>query len=644
MSSSSVIPSGEHLGPLASLYRELRHALVVGNLSEAESVGQSLQALLSEQENHSKDELSDNQLHREVMFTLLRAINAILSRDNQSGLAELKTLPDDILLKDSMLWVARFWTAVAHRNAGSIAQARLVMKDALKLAERLDPRDHATSLNTLAEIEHQTGNLDDAHAYLEEALGLSEAIRDRRGQATARLAQARIQATQGHAEQAALTAHNALVLDPSWPDPVVFLARQSMLEGKLKKAERILGYLQRLEPPPPELDSELGLLEVLRSKKVTPQALGEFLRLEDALPSDSVVRKMQTLVEESPSFPHLREKLAWKLLHLGRVKEAEVHFRLLAEQELDMDMRSSVRLGLGTAAAQSGPARRPGHRLRAAVSSVPPSLRGKPDAHSKPTRVLPAVELPAPEPHSMEAAPPPMVLEAEPSVIIAEAPDQAEPIPSNQIPSDQRKTMPMPPEEQYKVVLEAAPPPPPHEDRQSASSGPSKARSAIDALDGRKAVFKGGLQHLGVPELLQFFHSSRMTGTLLISAEQGLGAVHFDEGMIAGAAAPACSNLGDLLKADGVVTAAELETASQAQLTEENSRLLGAILVEDGRVDAQTMRAALEKQVFLAIGEMMDWRDGQFAFAPVAAGEPFPSELELCLDPQMVLLDVLGGD
>ena len=610
----------------------------MGNLSEAEKTGESLQGLLSEQEKHSKDELSDNQLHREVMATMLQAINAILSRDNMGGLDQLKLLPDDILLKDSMLWVARFWTAVAHRNAGNIAQARLVMKDALKLAERLDPRDHATSLSTLAEIEHQTDNLEDAHAYLEEALQLSERIRDRRGQATARLTQARIQASQGNAEQAALTAHNALVLDPSWPNPVVFLARQSMLEGKLKKAERILGYLQRLDPVPPEAASELGLVENIRNKRVSLRVLGEFLRLEDALPSNEIVQKLKRLVKESPDFPHLREKLAWKLLHLGRVQEAEQHFRALAEQELDMDMRSSVRLGLGTAAAHGGPAVVPARRLSAAVSSVPPSLRGKPDAHSKVTRLMPAVDVPLSPPDSIEATPPPMMLEAEPSVIVAEEPGTAEPIPS-----DQRKTMPMPPEEQHRVVLDAVPPPS-MSDNRSPEAAPTKAQSAMDALDGRKAVFKGGLQHLGVPELLQFFNSSRMTGTLLISANPGLGAVHFDSGMIAGAAAPACRNLGDLLRTRGAATDAQLDAASQTQLSEEDSRLLGAILVESGQVDKETMRSVLKEQVYLAIGEMMDWRDGQFAFAPVRGGEPFPSELELCLDPQMVILDVLSED
>ena len=613
----------------------------MGNLAEAEKIGQSLFTLLSEQENHSRDELSDNQLHLEVMATMLRAINAILSRDNKTGLEELKKLPDDILLKDSLLWVGRFWMAVAHRNAGNTAQARLVMKDALNLAKRLDPRDHATSLSTLAEIEHQTGNLEDAFRYLEEALQLSEQIRDRRGQATARLAQARIQATRGDSEQAALTAHNALVLDPSWAAPVVFLARQSMLEGKLKKAERILGYLQRLDPPPPEAEAELGLLEIIRDRKVSLKVLGEFLRLEDALPSDQVVRQMEALVEESPDFPHLREKLAWKLLHLGRVKDAEAHFRVLAELELDMDMRSSVRLGLGTVAAQSGTSRQPGRRLRAAMSSVPPALRGKTDAHSRPTRMMPAISTEQLS-EALEPDSPAMVIEAEPSVIVAEEPDLAEPIPRGHISPDQRKTAPMSPEEQERVVLEAAPPPT-RAERQEERSG-STAPTAIDALDGRKAVFKGGLNHLGVPELLQFFHSSRMTGTLLISAEQGLGAVHFNGGMLAGAAAPRCRNLGELLLADGSVTEEELEAASKAQQAEQDSRLFGAILVENGQVDQETMRAVLEKQVYLAIDEMMDWRDGQFAFAPDLSDEPFPAELELCLDPQMVLLDVLGGE
>ncbi len=606
-------------------------------------VGESLDALLAAQEDFSTYELADNQMHREVMSVLVLAIKAILSRDNQSGLAELQRMPDEILLNESMLWVASFWRALAHRNAGDTNSARMAMKEALSLAKSLGPRDHSTSLSTLAEIEYQSDNFDEAHGYLEEAMLLSANISDRRGQATARLAQARIQAAAGRPDEASFTAHNALVLDPSWPAPVVFLARQAMLDGKLKKAEQILSFLMRLDPQPPEAGAELGLLQVISSKHIPLRVLREYLRLEEALPSDEVVKKFKELVQISPEFLHMREKLAWKLLHLGRKKEAEEHFKILAEQELDMDMRSSVRLGLGTAATLTEQPQQPGKRLAAAVSSVPESLKGTTDRYSRPTSVQPAVNMPPPPPAeafevSVQGRSPTSEVEVthtdDAEIII-----EAEPGPPDV--RDQSKTMPFATEEQQRVIFDAAPPPSEAEVEQQRSAG---EQSTMDKLDGRKAVFKGGLQHLGVPELLQFFHSSRMTGTLLISAEQGLGAVHFNGGMIAGAASPSCSNLGVLLISEGIVTKDQIEKATTTQADGDDDRLLGSIVVEQGLASKEAMSTVLENQVFLAIGEMMDWREGQFAFSPDSDKEPRLAEVEINLDPQMVLLDVLGGD
>jgi len=614
-------------------------------------VGESLQALLMAQEDFSTDELADNQLHREVMSILVRAINSILSRDNHGGLEALKLLPGKVLINDSMLWVAAFWTAIAHRNAGNIDGAREASTEAVSLSRRLGARDRSTSLGTLAEIEYQSGNLEQADHYLEQAQELSRTIDDRRGQASARLAQARVRAAAGALAEAAFIAHNALVLDPTWPAPIVFLGRQAMLEGKLKKAERILAFLMRLEPRPPEAAAELGLLSVISSSHIPLRVLREYLQLEGALPGEEVVSRMGKLVELCPDFLHLREKLAWKLLHLGRNQEAEEHFQALAELELDLDMRSSVRLGLGTAVSQAGKGRETGKRLTDALRSVPPSLKPTPESrHERATRMVPVIEEVAPglmedggfDEESLTPSfigmPPPLPL-GEVAITAEPPPAVGTPGPAAPVDDDQRRTMPFTIDEQAPYVLEASPP-----TVDSAAAAPDPQRTTMDEVDGRQAVFKGGLQHLGVPELLQFFHSSRMTGTLLISAEEGLGAVHFLGGMLAGAASPGCSNLGDLVVSEGIASAEQVAQATASQEAEQDSRLLGAILVDQGLATRAAVNGMLEKQVFLAIGEMMEWREGHFAFSPERGDGQAVSEVEIRLDPQMVLLDVLGGD
>ena len=45
-----------------------------------------------------------------------------------------------------------------------------------------------------------------------------------------------------------------------------------------------------------------------------------------------------------------------------------------------------------------------------------------------------------------------------------------------------------------------------------------------------KAVFTGDLQLFAVPDLLDFLESSRRTGTLVITSEEGIGAVYLHQG------------------------------------------------------------------------------------------------------------------
>lgn len=163
--------------------------------------------------------------------------------------------------------------------------------------------------------------------------------------------------------------------------------------------------------------------------------------------------------------------------------------------------------------------------------------------------------------------------------------------------------------------------------------------SKLDDMDGNKAVFAGALQTLSVPDVVDFLGTSRRTGTLIISATYGIGAIHLRKGQISGAASPGCDNIGQVLLRRGDLDDAQLELATESQKGSPE-RLLGAIIVEQRLVDLPTMRKALEDQVFSAMGELFLWDEGQFSFTPDLDGQEMPSEIEVQLDTQYVLLEV----
>ncbi len=159
---------------------------------------------------------------------------------------------------------------------------------------------------------------------------------------------------------------------------------------------------------------------------------------------------------------------------------------------------------------------------------------------------------------------------------------------------------------------------------------------------GPKAVFTGDLQLFAVPDLLEFLKSSRRTGTLVVTSESGIGAVHLHQGMITGAASPNCTNMGDLLLQQGALSEEKLLSAADFQRADSPERLLGSILLEKDLVDHDTLMKVLVQQIKGAIKEMVGWISGRFAFEPDKRSQiEEDSEISIKLDTQEVLLDVL---
>ncbi len=357
----------------------------------------------------------------------------------------------------------------------------------------------------------------------------------------------------------------------------------------LEPAER---RLSELDPRPPEASLLLHLIATIRDGRVPQWVANDYLRLRQALPSQDVAEELAALLVYSPKFHHLRVELAWKLLRLGRLDEAESHLRqLLAAPELEDAIRPSVLLGIGSLASLRQQHRPPGARAQAAVAAVKPA-----------TELSPPTDAPAP------------AEEEESHELIAEPPS-FEPPAARSRPSE--------------IAVGGA-------------AHDLLLQRALASVEGQRSVFSGDLRILSMADLLEFLKNGRRTGMLVIQSAEGIGAIHLKAGAITGASSPRCTNLGDLLLGMGAITNEQLAETAAAQQEDQRGALLGALFVERGIVPQETMERALSQQVLSAIREMYNWSEGRFAFLPDSAGLALapPPSIEVELDTQFVLLEV----
>jgi tetratricopeptide (TPR) repeat protein len=609
-------------GWVKTAYFELRRALLQGRLKDAETVGHLIGLILEfRNPEDAEQELSECRLHREGMRGLEDGIGAILAQDNLTGISHLEAATEAVYGPESLRWVAWYWLARAAADEGNLERAMKASQEAIHLAKGLDRQARAASLCRLADVEFLRKEYDGALEHASEAASIFEEIGDRRGLAVASLALARMLDKLDRDSDALEAARRAREADADWEDPVVYLSQRALAWGDLEEAESVLRPFLS-DPRSPEVDRQARLVEAVRTEKVPRAVATDFLKLRAQPATDETVESIEVLWHEHRDFLELRELLAWTLVKVGREEEASSHFKEMASQDLEPEIRTSVMLGLGCLANRQYKHRQPGARVHAAAeafsraseeSSAAEQEFAQPDVTPEVVDVQEALDA------SFEFDP--------------EALDDA----VDQLAfHDETDLTPPPPRPVAQMIASATPSasePPAIPPPIPADAKPSRPQS--------KAVFTGSLQLFAVPDLLDFLATSRRTGTLVITSENGIGAVHMKDGFIAGAAAPNSTNMGDLLLKQEALTEDRLRDAVEKQKAEGANRLLGSILLEMGLVEQAQLRQALDQQARGALREMVEWTSGRFAFEPDRNGDEAPGEIELSLDTRGVLLDVL---
>ncbi|MBW2731253.1 MAG: DUF4388 domain-containing protein [Deltaproteobacteria bacterium] len=581
-------------------YQELRMCLIQGNLTEAETVGGLIGSVLEVQE----EEPDANHAHCDAMRALLYGISAILDNDVQSGIGSLDEVTSGVYGQSSLRWAAWFWISRGATAAGQIEEAVDSARRCLELGERLDAVARSISLRNVAEVEFLSGDHYEAIEHVNAAIRDFIQLNETHAHAVALLSRAKMEAWSGSPEDAVASAREAHQVDPAWRDPLLFQARQALLIGESGQVAALLLPLLSRDQPSREVVQELLLAELLEAGEVSKEVMVRFCRLRDLPPTPQRIHGLEQLVEAAPDFWHLRDLLGWNLIKLGKDEEAAPHFEHLSAQLLDQDLQASVLLALGCLANRRHSGSKPGMRLRhtADVSRKYPSATG-----------LPAVS-------ATELAGSGGIL----SVGAALATPGEEEVDLWREAQDIFDSESM-------VAVQSADPMPSISER-SAKKSPEGSVA--------KAAFTGDLQLLAVPDLLDFLKSSRRTGTLVITSEEGVGAVHLRKGKITGAASPSGRHLGEILKEIGSATEEALAAAADLQKSEFPDSLLGTVLVREGAVEELEVRKALSIQVISVIMEMLDWASGRFAFEPEQDGAE-EEDIAIELDTQGVLLDAL---
>jgi len=132
----------------------------------------------------------------------------------------------------------------------------------------------------------------------------------------------------------------------------------------------------------------------------------------------------------------------------------------------------------------------------------------------------------------------------------------------------------------------------------------------------------GNLRTMALPDILQWASTGRKTGTLHLEKRSIRKGIVFSDGKIATSwSNDPRESLGQFLMRERLITEEQLFKALLGQ--EEKGRLLGSILVSEGLIDEEILRAALKTKAEETVFDLFLWTEGQFQFKE---GE-FPPDL-----------------
>ena len=125
----------------------------------------------------------------------------------------------------------------------------------------------------------------------------------------------------------------------------------------------------------------------------------------------------------------------------------------------------------------------------------------------------------------------------------------------------------------------------------------------------------GPLKDFGLPDIVQLIGLQRKTGTLHLKTSGEAVKVVFDGGNIVAAESSISrpsDRIGAALVMQGAITAEQLQEALSVQ--KQTMQRLGHVLIAENMVAEDTLRQAVEAQLFGVVFRLFRWREGEYNF------------------------------
>ena len=150
-------------------------------------------------------------------------------------------------------------------------------------------------------------------------------------------------------------------------------------------------------------------------------------------------------------------------------------------------------------------------------------------------------------------------------------------------------------------------------------------------------AIKGSLKEASLPDVIQLLFLGRRTGCLALADRHNFGTIYFDEGSIIYAAiVNRRDRLGDILVRGGRITAEQLQQAVERQGGEREHKL-GEILVGQGAISRDELQHYIRVQIEEAVYYLFTWNSGTFNFE--AGVRPEREDFLIRINPEYLLLE-----
>src|SRR5918995_4307522 len=150
-------------------------------------------------------------------------------------------------------------------------------------------------------------------------------------------------------------------------------------------------------------------------------------------------------------------------------------------------------------------------------------------------------------------------------------------------------------------------------------------------------AIKGSLKEASLPDVIQLLFLGRRTGCLALADRHNFGTIYFDEGQIVYASiVNRRDRLGDILLRSGRISAEQLRAAVDRQ-QDDREHKLGEILVQLGSLSREELQRYIRVQIEEAVYYLFTWTSGTFNFE--AGVRPEREDFLVRISPEALLLE-----